>query len=67
MTTRPLYGEAIDLGVIPGSPGSLRCGRIISAHRTRGGAIFGTMYREADGPGTCGRRFGNNSAGVPPP
>ena len=40
--------EAIDLGIIPG-PRVFSCGRIISA-TAPGGAIFGTMYREADGP-----------------
>ncbi len=39
---------AVDLGVVPG-PRILTCGRIISA-TAPGGAIFGTMYREADGP-----------------
>lgn len=39
---------AIGLGVVPG-PRILTCGRIISA-TAPGGAIFGTMYREADGP-----------------
>jgi len=43
-----ITGEAIDLGVIPG-PRVFACGRIISA-TAPGGAIFGTMYREADGP-----------------
>jgi imidazolonepropionase-like amidohydrolase len=43
-----ITGEAIDLGVIPG-PRVFSCGRIISA-TAPGGAIFGTMYREADGP-----------------
>ena len=41
-------GEAIKLGVIPG-PRVWSCGRIISA-TAPGGRIFGTMYREADGP-----------------
>jgi imidazolonepropionase-like amidohydrolase len=41
-------GQAIDLGIIPG-PRIFSCGRIISA-TTPGGAIFGSMYREADGP-----------------
>ncbi len=41
-------GKAIDLGIIPG-PRIFSCGRIISA-TAPGGAIFGTMYREADGP-----------------
>src|SRR3954451_3545881 len=40
--------QAIDLGVIPG-PRVLSCGRIISA-TSPGGAMFGTMYYEADGP-----------------
>jgi imidazolonepropionase-like amidohydrolase len=39
---------AIDLRVVPG-PRILTCGRIVSA-TAPGGAIFGTMYREADGP-----------------
>ena len=39
---------AVDLGVVPG-PRILTCGRIVSA-TSPGGAIFGTMYREADGP-----------------
>ena len=39
---------AVDLGVAPG-PRILTCGRIVSA-TAPGGAIFGTMYREADGP-----------------
>lgn len=41
-------GRAIDLGLIPG-PRIFSCGRIISA-TAPGGAIFGSMYREADGP-----------------
>jgi imidazolonepropionase-like amidohydrolase len=41
-------GKAVDLGMVPG-PRILSCGRIISA-TSPGGAIFGTMYREADGP-----------------
>jgi imidazolonepropionase-like amidohydrolase len=41
-------GKAIDLGIIPG-PRVFSCGRIISA-TAPGGSIFGTMYREADGP-----------------
>ncbi|HKZ19545.1 MAG TPA: amidohydrolase family protein [Acidimicrobiia bacterium] len=41
-------GQAIDLGLIPG-PRIFSCGRIISA-TAPGGAIFGSMYREADGP-----------------
>ena len=40
--------EAVRLGIIEG-PRILSCGRIISA-TAPGGAIFGTMYREADGP-----------------
>lgn len=39
---------AVDLGVVPG-PRILTCGRIVSA-TAPGGAIFGSMYREADGP-----------------
>jgi imidazolonepropionase-like amidohydrolase len=39
---------AVDSGVVPG-PRILTCGRIISA-TAPGGDIFGTMYREADGP-----------------
>ena len=41
-------GKAVDLGIIPG-PRIFSCGRIISA-TAPGGAIFGTMYREANGP-----------------
>ena len=41
-------GKAIDLGIVPG-PRVFSCGRIISA-TSPGGSIFGTMYREADGP-----------------
>ncbi len=41
-------GRAISLGVVPG-PRIFSCGRIISA-TAPGGTIFGTMYREADGP-----------------
>lgn len=41
-------GQAVDLGIIPG-PRIFSCGRIISA-TSPGGAIFGTMYREANGP-----------------
>lgn len=41
-------GQAIDLGLIPG-PRIYSCGRIISA-TSPGGSIFGSMYREADGP-----------------
>jgi imidazolonepropionase-like amidohydrolase len=40
--------DAIDLGLLEG-PRVLCCGRIISA-TAPGGRIFGTMYREADGP-----------------
>lgn len=40
--------KAVDLGIIPG-PRIFSCGRIISA-TAPGGAIFGTMYREANGP-----------------
>jgi imidazolonepropionase-like amidohydrolase len=40
--------EAVRLGLVDG-PRILSCGRIISA-TAPGGAIFGTMYREADGP-----------------
>jgi imidazolonepropionase-like amidohydrolase len=40
--------EAVRLGVIEG-PRILSCGRIISA-TAPGGAIFGSMYRQADGP-----------------
>jgi imidazolonepropionase-like amidohydrolase len=40
--------EAVRLGIIDG-PRILSCGRIISA-TAPGGAIFKTMYREADGP-----------------
>jgi imidazolonepropionase-like amidohydrolase len=40
--------EAVRLGVVEG-PRILSCGRIISA-TAPGGAIFTTMYREADGP-----------------
>jgi imidazolonepropionase-like amidohydrolase len=39
---------AIELSLVPG-PRVLTCGRIISA-TAPGGAIFGSMYREADGP-----------------
>jgi imidazolonepropionase-like amidohydrolase len=39
---------AVDLGVVPG-PRILTCGRILSA-TAPGGVLFGTMYREADGP-----------------
>jgi imidazolonepropionase-like amidohydrolase len=40
--------EAVRLGIVPG-PRILACGRIISA-TSPGGRLFGTMYREADGP-----------------
>ena len=40
--------EAIRCGLTSG-PRILHCGRIISA-TAPGGAVFGTMYREADGP-----------------
>jgi imidazolonepropionase-like amidohydrolase len=40
--------EAVRLGIVEG-PRILSCGRIISA-TAPGGAIFSTMYREADGP-----------------
>lgn len=39
---------AVEVGLTPG-PRILCCGRILSA-TAPGGAIFGTMYREADGP-----------------
>ena len=39
---------AVELGVVPG-PRILTCGRIVSA-TAPGGVLFGTMYREADGP-----------------
>lgn len=39
---------AVETGIVPG-PRILTCGRIVSA-TSPGGAIFGTMYREADGP-----------------
>ena len=39
---------AVDLGVVPG-PRILTCGRIVSA-TAPGGVLFGSMYREADGP-----------------
>ena len=39
---------AIETGIVPG-PRILTCGRIVSA-TSPGGAIFGSMYREADGP-----------------
>jgi imidazolonepropionase-like amidohydrolase len=40
--------QAVELGLLDG-PRILSCGRIISA-TAPGGLIFGTMYREADGP-----------------
>ena len=40
--------RAVELGLLDG-PRVLSCGRIISA-TSPGGKIFGTMYREADGP-----------------
>jgi imidazolonepropionase-like amidohydrolase len=40
--------RAVELGLLEG-PRVLSCGRIISA-TSPGGKIFGTMYREADGP-----------------
>ncbi len=40
--------RAVDLGIVPG-PRILSCGRILSA-TSPGAVIFGTMYREADGP-----------------
>jgi imidazolonepropionase-like amidohydrolase len=40
--------EAVRLGLVDG-PRILSCARIISA-TAPGGALFGTMYREADGP-----------------
>jgi imidazolonepropionase-like amidohydrolase len=40
--------DAVELGLLDG-PRLLSCGRIISA-TSPGGAIFGTMYCEADGP-----------------
>jgi imidazolonepropionase-like amidohydrolase len=39
---------AVDLGIVPG-PRILTCCRIVSA-TAPGGVIFGSMYREADGP-----------------
>lgn len=39
---------AVQMEIVPG-PRILTCGRIVSA-TSPGGAIFGTMYREADGP-----------------
>jgi imidazolonepropionase-like amidohydrolase len=39
---------AVNLGIVPG-PRILTCGRILSA-TAPGGVIFGSMYREADGP-----------------
>ena len=43
-----LVRDAIRLGLTPG-PRVLTCARIVSA-TAPGGVIFGTMYREADGP-----------------
>jgi imidazolonepropionase-like amidohydrolase len=40
--------RAVELGLVDG-PRILSCGRIISA-TCAGGVLFGTMYREADGP-----------------
>ena len=40
--------RAVELGLVDG-PRILSCGRIISA-TAPGGRLFGTMYREADGP-----------------
>lgn len=40
--------RAVELGLVEG-PRILSCGRIISA-TAPGGVLFGTMYREADGP-----------------
>jgi imidazolonepropionase-like amidohydrolase len=40
--------RAVELGLLDG-PRVLSCGRIISA-TSPGGAIFGSMYRDADGP-----------------
>ena len=40
--------HAVELGLVDG-PRILSCGRIISA-TAPGGALFGSMYREADGP-----------------
>ena len=40
--------RAVELGLVDG-PRILSCGRIISA-TTPGGLLFGSMYREADGP-----------------
>ncbi len=40
--------RAVELGLVEG-PRILSCGRIVSA-TAPGGRIFGTMYREADGP-----------------
>jgi imidazolonepropionase-like amidohydrolase len=39
---------AVETGIVPG-PRILTCGRIVSA-TAPGGEIFGSMYREADGP-----------------
>ncbi len=43
-----VLGSALELGLLDG-PRLTSCGRIISA-TAPGGPIFGTMYREADGP-----------------
>jgi imidazolonepropionase-like amidohydrolase len=43
-----IASQAIALGIIPG-PRIFSCGRIISA-TAPGGTIFGSMYRQADGP-----------------
>jgi imidazolonepropionase-like amidohydrolase len=43
-----LLREAVRLGLSPG-PRILTCARIVTA-TAPGGAVFGTMYREADGP-----------------
>jgi len=43
-----LLRDAVRLGLCPG-PRILTCGRIVSA-TAPGGVIFGSMYREADGP-----------------
>ena len=39
---------AVELGIVPG-PRIVTCGRILSA-TSPGGELFGSMYREADGP-----------------
>jgi imidazolonepropionase-like amidohydrolase len=43
-----VLGQALELGLLDG-PRLSSCGRIISA-TAPGGPIFGTMYRQADGP-----------------